>query len=365
MARARPVPNTSKWIPREHASETLAEAYSKRCDAAEANIIRGALDERAMNVDAFDAGEGIENLVRAEIASLFPKRYGFHPLTVTDRRGRSAGDVDIAVTNDHWFPETKRGTTPSARHVQFPIEGVYAVIEVKQTLSMRTLDEAMEKLVKCSRLTRPILGETRITENRTETLHAKYPLTLLHTSVIATTLDKKVDIDDLVARFVSINQTIERQHVVRSLAVLGHAAIMWAARDESWGGFRPGDARSFDDVWYPAKITAQDGSGALYPLVVDLYSHCNACVLPAEDIPAFYGRQNPSFMVAVSSDLAHEPRRTWHSYHIPGEDGEPIFLDDYGFAPRSTPVSEKRPPAEQHCERMASRQEPPWTSKDS
>jgi hypothetical protein len=314
------------WAPTDRSRETLSEAYSKRCGFVEENIVRRAVHERAMNVHAFDSGDGIENLVRSEISALFPKRYGFHPLTLTDRQGRSAGDVDIAVTNDHWFPETKAGTTATARHVQFPIEGVYAAIEVKQTMSMKSLDDAMEKLVKCSRLARPIIGETRITENRTQPLHAQHPLTLLYTSVIATTLDAEVEIDELVARFVNINQTLERQHVVRALTILGHATIMWGARDTVAGESRPADGRSFDAVWHPTKILVQDGVGALYPFVVDLYAHCNACVLPAEDIPVIYG-QYPGVKVALAPDLALEPRRTWHSYHVAGEDGDPIFLD--------------------------------------
>jgi hypothetical protein len=346
MPRVRRIPDTAKWLPRSESRETLSEAYSKRCSFAEVDIVRRAFEERALNVDSFDAGEGIENLVRAKIASLFPKRYGFHPLTLTDRYGKSAGDVDIAVTNDHWFPEIKSGTTATARHVQFPIEGVYAVIEVKQTISLKTLDHAMEKLVTCSRLARPILGETRITENRTEALHAKYPLTLLHTSIVATAVDKNVEIDDLVRRFVRINQTMERQHVVRALTILGHATIMWAAEDNVLGGLRAADARSFDDVWYPAKTLAQSGEGALYPLIVDLYAHCNACVLPAEDIPAFYGQKTPHVKVALSPDLSHEPSRTWHSYHTPGEDGEPIFLteDDVDAPNAAVEISKARRP---------------------
>jgi hypothetical protein len=280
-----------------------------------------------MNLDNFDSGSGVEDIVRDGIQSLIPKRYGVHALTITDRLGRSGGDFDIVVTNDYWFPSVKAGATASSRKVYFPIEGVYAIIEVKQTLTFKTLDDAMRKLVTGSRLRRPILGETRLTENRTERLHANTPLTLLYSAIIATSLDSNLSFDDLALRFIRINQQLERQHVVRSLTVLGNATMGWGTHEQQ-GVTTVASGRSFDSKWHPAKHIAANGRGALYPLISELYAHCNASVLPSEDIPAIYGTINLGVAAALSEDLALQPNQLpWHSYHKPDQDGEPIFLD--------------------------------------
>ena len=50
--------------------------------------------------------------------------------------------------------------------MHFPVAAVYGVVELKRTIGFEELDQAMEKLVKTSRLTRLEQGYGHITENQ-------------------------------------------------------------------------------------------------------------------------------------------------------------------------------------------------------
>ena len=87
-----------------------------------------------MSVEAFGSGLPIEEVVREEFRNLLPNRYAVKAGTLVDATGYSAGDCDLVLFNDLWFPAVKASPTPSSRSVILPIEGVYAVGEIKQTL---------------------------------------------------------------------------------------------------------------------------------------------------------------------------------------------------------------------------------------
>ena len=127
-----------------------------------------------------------------------------------------------------WFPATKAGATEQSRRRHLPVEGTYGVIEVKQSLDARTLDNAMEKLVVCQRLHRPLVARDRIVENR-ETgscLHAiSNPM---YTAVFALGLGKRADFQKLVEKFININKMLGRREMVTCLVVLGHGQLTWA-----------------------------------------------------------------------------------------------------------------------------------------
>jgi hypothetical protein len=116
-----------------------------------------------MNVYNFDSGSGLEDIVRDQLRAMLPSRYSIRAATLNDRKGQSAGDFDLVIANDDWFPAIKAGATPASRKVHLPIEAAYAVIEVKQTLTAKTLDDAMAKLVSANRLNKPLAGSKRIT----------------------------------------------------------------------------------------------------------------------------------------------------------------------------------------------------------
>ena len=149
------LPNPAEWQPRDSAAETLQSAFLKRCVAVERMIRLRAQAEREMNIDNFDSGIGVEDIFRDELAKILPSRYNVERGVLVDRDGKTGGDYDIIVFNDAWFPHVKAGASDLSRRNYYPIEGVYAVGEVKQTLDYESLDSAMRKLVLAHRLCRP------------------------------------------------------------------------------------------------------------------------------------------------------------------------------------------------------------------
>src|SRR5205085_7715913 len=114
--------------------------------------------------------------------------YSISAGVINDRNGKTAGDFDVILFNELWFPKVKVGATFQSRRAHYPIDGVYAVCEVKQTLDFKTLDDAMKKLVTCHRLNRPQTYAKRLTENR-ESVSCIHGLTNpLYSFILATDL---------------------------------------------------------------------------------------------------------------------------------------------------------------------------------
>ena len=197
------LPDTSKWLPRENATETLQGAFLKRCQSIEERIIQCVRHEREMNIDNFDSGSGVEDIIRQELEELLPRRYSVRAGVINDRKGHTAGDFEIIITNDIWFTSLKAGATQKSRRFHFPIEAVYAAIEVKQTLTYETLDAAMEKLVTCHRLYRPTTPSNRATENCTIELphNSNDVFNPLLSAIVATCLGTEVSMDDILQDF--------------------------------------------------------------------------------------------------------------------------------------------------------------------
>lgn len=61
------LPNVNEWQPRSSATETLQEAFLKRCLAVESMIRMRVQAEQNMNIDNFDSGVGLEDIIRDEI----------------------------------------------------------------------------------------------------------------------------------------------------------------------------------------------------------------------------------------------------------------------------------------------------------
>jgi len=178
----------------------LSCALQRRCTAIEERIRLRACHERDSNIDNFDSGIGVEEIIREELSSLLPRRYSTTAGVLADSNGCTGGDYDVVVFNADWIPAIKAGATKASRRVHLPIEGVYAVGEVKQTLDYTTLDEAMRKLVVAHRLHRPPTSGFRVVENR-ELTKCPYGLSNpLYSFVIATGIRQGIEFDDLTRR---------------------------------------------------------------------------------------------------------------------------------------------------------------------
>jgi hypothetical protein len=307
-----PIPKTEEWQPRESASETLKSAFLKRCQGVEAKIRLRAGLEREMNVDNYDSGLGVEEIIRDELRQLLPSRYSVKAGVVTDRDGKSAGDLDVVIFNDQWFPSVKAGATEESRRLLLPIDGVYAVCEVKQTLDLPILDEAMEKLVVCHRLHRSQTCAGRLVENREGSSCIHGLSNPLYSAVIATCLDDGVELDSVVERFFLVNKSLKRLEIVRALCVLGRGTVTWGYMDERQE-VSPA-LFMMEDLYLPIIPVYHKMPGvesALYRLMVDLLLHLYNSVLAPEDIAPSYGPPTHSISVPKSPDIAIQPGAEW------------------------------------------------------
>ena|GEM_PF-994085 len=294
------LPDTAQWLPRS-ATQTLGKAFVKRCQGIERKILLLAELERQMNIDNYDSGIGVEDIMRDELRELLPTRYSVRAGVIDDCKGRTAGDFEIIIANDVWFTPVKAGATKESRRFHFPIEAVYAVLEVKQTLTYNTLDEAMGKLVKCHRLNRPSTELDRVVENQSSGYRRKgYPSqNTLYSAIIATDLDSGISMDDMVKRFCAINETLKPEERVRSLCILGQGVIN--------SGYR-GDndfqhlVHNLDKPPAVMLYKLQDIQCAFYPFICGLLIHLFYTILKPEDIVLTYGHEKMEIFV-MEKDL--------------------------------------------------------------
>ena len=199
----RNLPDVTQWQPAASSEDGLRDVLMTTCQIGQRRIVSRAEAEIRFNIQNFDSGPGVEDVVREELANLLPARYSVDAGTVNDRRGRTAGDCDALIRDPLWSPIIKLGATALSRRRHFPIEGIYAAAEIKQTLGLDELEKAMEKMVTVSRLDRPDNPYGHITENQHLPYHDQPGLILnpLHTSVFATRLADGVPFDKVAERF--------------------------------------------------------------------------------------------------------------------------------------------------------------------
>lgn len=227
--------------------------------------------------------------MRDELRQLLPARYTVAAGVASDRNGLTAGDVDVVIHNDQWFPRIKAGAADESRRVHYAIEAIYAVGEVKQTLDYRTLDEALEKLVVCHRLNRPATSRTRLTENRKLDDCEHGTSNPLYSFIFAVQLGQRVSFQEVVERWFAISKSLRRDEVVRAICVLDQGFATWM-RHQGDAALWP--ATFMDDQYepiVPAFCTAQKAGSALYAFATSLLGHLNSSVLAPEDIGAYYG----------------------------------------------------------------------------
>lgn len=130
----KPLPDTSTWKPKSGRKTALRQAFLQTCRSIEARIRAESNIERNFSINNFDSGPGIEDIVREQFRVLLPDRYTITPGVIIDRNGDNCGDCDLVVANRFWAPLLKYGATDESRRVHIPVEAVYSVIEIKQTL---------------------------------------------------------------------------------------------------------------------------------------------------------------------------------------------------------------------------------------
>src|SRR6266566_2884971 len=87
-------------------------------------------------------GAGNENALRDLLRKFIPKQYGVGTGVVIDRNGKQSRQCDIIIYDTLLYPSL---LTLTGQHF-FPIDIVYATIEVKTTLTSDTTKEAIENI---------------------------------------------------------------------------------------------------------------------------------------------------------------------------------------------------------------------------
>ena len=286
------IPDIDKWQPRSDRNDTLKSGLVITCQAVQSRIIREAEIERKFNIDNYDSGPGLEDFVSQELSKLLPDRYSVDAGVVNDRDGYTAGDYEIVIRDRRWAPVTKLGATPESRRFHFPVESIYAAIELKQTLGFEQLDGAMEKLVKLSRLNRPINPYGHITENQhlRQFDRDEHVLNPLRTSIVAVRLQEGLTFRQLAQRFGLINSKLGRDEMVADLCVLAHGTAGYSVRLNDHNFV---DATFMWDRVEPLIFSVSDQDEArdkvFYVFFVHLLGHLTRSVLGIHDISSAYG----------------------------------------------------------------------------
>ena len=286
------LPDVSLWQPQPDRRDTLRNVEMMTCQVAQTRIVARAQAEANFNIQNFDSGPGVEDIVREEVSNLLPERYSVDAGVVNDRFGNTAGDCDMIIRNHHWFPVIKPGATAQSRRIHFPIEAVYACAEIKQTLGFKELDAAMQKLVTVSRLNRPDNPYGHITENQ----HLAFLdqdeaiLNPLHTTVFATRLLDGLTFDDIASRFGAINALLGRRDMVTMLCVLNYGTAWYSVFTGS-----PYNADFMKDRREPIILQVNNGEprNAFYRYHQLLMGHLTRAVLRLTDISSAYGAAPP------------------------------------------------------------------------
>lgn len=307
----REIPDVGGWQPRRDNEVWLKSAFIQQCIKSEFAILSGLQAEKSTSLDAFNSGESLEEIIINELSKLIPKRYTITNGIVSDNRGYTAGHCDLILFNDYWFPYIISGTNPNSRKKYLPVDGAYAIGEIKSTLDEKTLDKACEKLVTASRLNRTWTRSKRLVENREDgCIHGI--TNPLYTFIIAANIDSKVKFEDLINRFYDINRQLKRLQMIRALCVLGNGVITWAYRDEN-GESRP--ARFMEeDLYkpiYPVYAPYNAEISALYPLIWNVHLHLFHSVLAPEDITLQYGNDKFGVKAPTSDSICIQPDKEW------------------------------------------------------
>jgi hypothetical protein len=167
-----------------------------------------------------------------------------------------------------------------------PVEAVYSVIEVKQTLTEDSLDEAMKKLVMYKGLERDRSEYGRIVENHNlKSLDkANASLNYRFDAVLGVDCAEGTEME-LVNRFFDVNSGLDPSHQVNALAILGSGYARYFNRtpdDKLREHYYPESDMEYLNG-YPAgelvHIYSRSGQDSLFHLYSDLLSHLTLTVL--------------------------------------------------------------------------------------
>lgn len=296
----KPLPDTSVWQPKTDRRKALRNTRLHTCRNIEARIRAESDIEKSFNINNFDAGLGIEDIVREQFCTILPDRYAVTPGVVIDGDGDNCGECDIIIANRFWESLLKYGATDESRRVHIPVEAVYTVIEIKQTLTEDSLDDAMKKVVMYKRLERDRSEYGRLIENHVITDYNRFDASLNYRfdAILGVGCEEGTELD-LVKRFFYINEELEPAHQVNALVILGSGYARYLdqssegeIRDHLYPESNMEYLNGFPSVrvipaWSPSN---QD---SFYQFYSDLAHHLNLTVLNFKWQKYRYGKDAP------------------------------------------------------------------------
>lgn len=292
----KPLPDTSNWKPRSNNRQALRATFLQTCRSVEARIKAESAIEKTFNINNYDSGPGLEDVVRGQFRMLLPDRYAVTAGVVIDANGDNCGDCDLIVVNRFWQSLLKYGATSESRRVHVPVESVYSVIEIKQTLTEASLDAAMEKLVmhKCLERERSEYGRLVENHNIRQLDKAGASLNWRFDAILAVGCAPGID-SQLVERFFRTNRELPADRRVNALAILGSGYACYVSTFEDSSATEHLYPASNMEYFYPEAPKSidpfylQTKSDALYYLYRNLHHHLTLSVLNFQAAKLTYG----------------------------------------------------------------------------
>lgn len=292
----KPLPDTSTWKPKTDRQIALSRTFLQTCRSIEARIRAESDIEKDFSINNFDAGPGIEDIVREQFRMLLPARYTVTPGVVIDRNGNNCGECDLVVANRFWAPLLKYGATNESRRIHIPVEAVYSVLEIKKTLTVSELDDAMKKLVMYKGLERDRSEYGRLVENHVveEFEKADGSLNRRFDAILAVSCEEG-RAEELVSRFFKINERLEPHLRVNALAILGEGFAFYLFQgpdDDHMPHLYPESDMAYFYGWKPKSISpfyVESPHDTLFHLYSNLQQHLFLTVLNFRWMKLLYG----------------------------------------------------------------------------
>ena len=282
----KPLPDTSEWQPKDDMRGALSNVRLQTCQSVEARIRAESDIEKNFNINNFDSGPGIEDIVREQFRMLLPDRYAVTPGVVINANGDNCGECDLLIVNRFFESLLKYGATNESRRVHVPVEAVYTVVEIKQTLTEDFLDDAMEKLVTYKRLERDRSEYGRLVENHNIRPfdRSDASLNFRFDAVLGVGCNEGAE-RTLRERFFAINNTLPQADRVNAMVVLGAGYARYL--DEGPKGqirdhLYPESDMAYLNGFSPARVIptwTPTADSSLYYFYSDLLHHLGLTVL--------------------------------------------------------------------------------------
>ncbi|HZQ47880.1 MAG TPA: hypothetical protein VFC07_12755, partial [Verrucomicrobiae bacterium] len=175
-------------------------------------------------------------------------------------------------------------------------------------LDYKNLDDAMEKLVACHRLHRPVTQSDRVVENRRVPGCPHAVVNPMYSAIVATGLAPNIKFEDLINRFFAINKTLKRYEIIRALCIFEAGTVTWGLRNELTN---QAEAAIFHADYHlpliPVCTRAEIIGSAFYVLAVDLLLQLYHSILSPEFLAAKYGFKDIPVSIPNDSSVCLRP----------------------------------------------------------